>query len=169
MFVTMHLIRTAFCFLVLFVFIGAGKSTKVPSCREIIEQMLDSIKVIKTQRYSVKSTERVEGHLLFAESQVKIVNNPKKIYFFNPKKNIEVLWVQGTNDGNALVHAGSVPLMNFNLDPYGSIMRKDQHHTIFELGFQYVGLTIANTIIKAPKDFDKHFFQLKELFPHCGN
>lgn len=157
MFVIMHFIRIAFCFLLIFVFAGADAPKKTITCKEIIEQMLDSIKVIKTQRYTVKSTERVGGHLLFAKSNIKINGTPKKIYLFNPEKNIEVLWVQGSNSGNALVHAGSMPLMNFNLDPLGSIMRKDQHHTIFELGFQYVGLTIANTIIKAPKDFDKHF------------
>lgn len=157
MFVIMQLVRVFLCFIALYVFSGAYTPSKTVSCKEIIEQMMDSIKVIKTQRYIVKSTERVDEHILFAESMVKINTSPKKIYFFSPKKNIEVLWVQGTNGGNALVHAGSLPLMNFNLDPYGSMMRKDQHHTIFDLGFHYVGLTIANTIIKAPKDFDKHF------------
>ena len=157
MFVIMHFIRATLCFITLILFAGADTSHKTVSCREIIEQMMDSIKVIKTQRYAVKSTERVDGHILFAQSRIKINTNPKKIYFFNPDKNIEVLWVQGKNAGNAIVHAASVPLMNFNLDPYGSLMRKDQHHTIFDLGFHYVGLTIANTIIKAPKDFDKHF------------
>jgi hypothetical protein len=157
MFVIMHLLRITICFLLLLVFSGADKVPKVVSCREIIEQMLDSIKIIKTQRYDVKSTERVGEHILFAESKIKINSNPKKIYFNSPKKGIEVLWVQGQNNNNAVVHSGSIPLMNFNLDPYGSLMRKDQHHTIFDLGFHYIGITIANTIVKAPKDFDKHF------------
>lgn len=154
----MHLFRIFICSFILFVFAGADVvPDKTLSCREIIDQMVDSIRIIKTQRYDVKSTERVGEHLLFAESKIKINSNPKKIYFNNPKKGIEVLWIHGQNSNNALVRSGSFPLMNFNLDPYGSIMRKDQHHTIFELGFQYIGLTIANTIIKAPKDFDKHF------------
>ncbi len=158
MFVTMHFVRIFICFLLVYTFAGADVApVKTITCREIISQMIDSIKVIKTQRYTVKSTERVDGHLLFAQSNIKINTNPKKIYFFNPEKNIEVLWVQGTNNNDALVHASAMPFMNFNLDPYGSLMRKDQHHTIFDLGFQFVGLTIANTIIKAPKDFDKHF------------
>jgi outer membrane lipoprotein-sorting protein len=157
MFVIMQLSRAAFCFLLLFIFAGADTKRKTVSCREIIEQMLDSIKNVRTQRYIVKSTERVDEHILFAESKIKINFSPKKIYFYNPKKNIEVLWVSGANSGNAVVRSGSMPLMNFNLDPYGSLMRKDQHHTIFDLGFPYIGMTIANTIVKAPKDFDKHF------------
>jgi outer membrane lipoprotein-sorting protein len=153
----MQLLRSVLYSLLILLFAGADNSPKTLSCREIIEHMLDSIKIIKTQRYNVKSTERVGEHLLFAESGIKIDSNPKKIYFHSPKKGIEVLWVQGQNNNEALVHSSSIPLMNFNLDPYGSIMRKDQHHTIFDLGFQYIGLTIANTIVKTPKDFDKHF------------
>jgi outer membrane lipoprotein-sorting protein len=157
MFAIMQLLRSGICLLLVLTFAGADTEHKSISCREIIEQMLDSIKNIKTQRYTVKSTERIGGHLLFAQSNIKINTYPKSIYLFNPEKGIEVLWVSGKNSGNAIVRSGSVPLMNFNLDPYGSLMRKDQHHTIFDLGFQYIGLTIASTIVKAPKEFDKHF------------
>ncbi|HEY0029493.1 MAG TPA: DUF1571 domain-containing protein [Bacteroidia bacterium] len=118
--------------------------------------MLDSIKHIKTQTCDVKATERVGKHLLFAESSIKINFFPRKIYFRNAK-GIEILWVEGSNKGNAIVHSRALPLMNFDLDPHGSLMRKDQHHTIFDLGSHYIGTTLAQTIIKAPKDFDKHF------------
>lgn len=154
----MFLVRIAVSFSLLFAFVGADIShKKTITCKEIIEQMLDSIRIMKMQRYDVKSTERVGAHLLFSESSIKINVNPKKIYLFNPKKGIEVLWVQGKNNNDALVHSSSIPLMNFDLDPYGSIMRKDQHHTIHDLGFQYIGIIFANTILKAPKDFEKHF------------
>lgn len=143
--------------LLIVLFLGATTTQKNMNCREIIETMLDSIKKIKTQRCDIKSTERVNGRLLFAESRIKINFSPRKIYFHNPEKGIEVLWVEGTNRGNASVHSSSMPLVSFDLDPYGSIMRKDQHHTIFDLGIPYIGITIANTILKAPKDFDKHF------------
>ena len=141
----------------LILFLGGTTSQKTVSCREIVENMLDSIKKIKTQRCDIKSTERANGHLLFSGSQIKINFSPRKIYFHNPEKGIEVLWVENTNKGNAIVHSRSVPLINFDLDPYGSIMRRDQHHTIFDLGIPHIGITIANTIVKAPKDFDKHF------------
>lgn len=119
--------------------------------------MLDSVKKIKTQTFSLKSTERVNGHLAFAESFVKINVSPKKIYFRSSRKGFEILWVEGENGNQALVHSRSLPLVNFNLDPYGSVMRKDQHHTIFDLGSGYIGTTIENTILRAPKEFDKHF------------
>ncbi len=138
-------------------FLGASSPSETVSCRDIIQQMMDSIKNIKTQKYEVRATERVNNNLHIAESKVKINYSPKKIYFGSISKGVEVLWLEGKNKGNATVHSRTLPFVNLDLDPYGSIMRKDQHHTIFELGTQYVGATIANTIIKAPKDFNKHF------------
>ncbi|CAN5434330.1 hypothetical protein BH10BAC1_BH10BAC1_19180 [soil metagenome] len=143
------------CFTVLF--ISSTSHKNILSCREIIEHMLDSIKNIKTQSCSVKSTERIGSHILIAESYIKLNMSPRKIYFHSPAKGAELLWVEGTNKGNATVHSKSLPFINLDLDPYGSIIRKDQHHTIFDLGSTFIGLTIANTILKAPKDFDKHF------------
>jgi hypothetical protein len=127
------------------------------SCREIVSHLLDSIKNIRTQHCDVKSVEHINGHLLFAESILKMNMNPKKIYYKNIFKGNEVLWIQGKNKENATVHSRTLPLINLNLDPYGNLMRKDSHHTIFDLGFPYIGSIIANTIVKSPKDFDKHF------------
>jgi hypothetical protein len=140
----------------LFLF-GSFSRHESVDCRKLIETMIDSVRNIRTQTFNVKSTERVDGHLLFAESFVKLNFKPRKIYFKNPEKGVEVLYVEGTNKGNAVVHTSSVPLMNFDLDPYGSMMRKDQHHTIFDLGSHYIASTIANTMLRAPKEFDKHF------------
>lgn len=153
----MKLIRPFLFVLIVALFLGSTTHKGNLSCREIIEHMLDSIKNISTQACSVKATERIGSHLLIAQSYIKLNMNPRKIYFHSPAKGAELLWVEGTNKGNATVHTRSIPLMNFDLDPYGSIIRKDQHHTIFELGSTYIGITIANTILKAPKDFDKHF------------
>ncbi len=151
-----------FCKPVLFIvfsilFLGANNPNSSTSCKEILNNMLDSIRVIKTTRYNLKATERVDGHLLFSESTIKINEQPQKIYFCGRDKNIEVLWVQNTNGGNAIVHSKTFPFINMDLDPYGSVMRRNQHHTIFDLGFHYIGKTIEKTIEKSPKDFDKHF------------
>jgi hypothetical protein len=128
-----------------------------PTCRDIIGAMLDSVKNIRTQKCDIKVVEHINDHLNVAESQIKINTSPKKIYYKSILKGNEVLWIQGENKGNARIHASSVPLLNLDLDPYGSIMRKDNHHTIFDLGFQYIASIVANTIVRYPKEFDKHF------------
>lgn len=127
------------------------------ACRDLVNQMLDSIKHIKTQRCDVKVLEHIEGRMMYAESHIKINTSPKKIYYKSVLKGNEALWVQGENKGNAIVHSNSFPLMNLELDPYGSIMRKDNHHTIFDLGFHYIGSIVSTTVLRHPKDFDKHF------------
>ena len=138
-------------------FLGGTSNKNTLSCREIIAQMLDSVKNIRTQKFDLKSTEHVGEHLLFAESSIKINTSPKKIYFKSKYKGIEILWVDGENKGDAKVHTRSLPFINLDLDPYGSIMRKDQHHTIFELGSAYIAITIANIILKNSQDFNTHF------------
>ena len=144
-------------FIILSVILWAALPIESPNCREIILEMLDSIKKIKTEEFKIKASERINENLIFAESQIKINFNPKKIYFNSPISGIEMLWVEGTNKGNALIHTRTLPFMNLDLDPYGSIMRKDEHHTIFELGTPFIGNIVAKTILQSPKDFDKHF------------
>jgi hypothetical protein len=152
----MRILRSLLLIPLTILLFGAEPDATELSCREIIEHMLDSIKNIRTQTCNVKATERIGNHLLIAESFIKVNYYPRRIYFRNAK-GIEVLWTEGTNNGNATVHSPALPLINFDLDPYGSIMRKDQHHTIFDLGSPYIGTTMAQTILQAPKDFDKHF------------
>ncbi|HRA60945.1 MAG TPA: DUF1571 domain-containing protein, partial [Bacteroidia bacterium] len=67
--------------------------------------------------------------------------NPFKCYLkiAKPNEGAEVLYVKGTNNNNALVNPNAFPYINLNLDPYGDILRTDQHHTIHELGFVYTG------------------------------
>ncbi|MEO6902493.1 MAG: DUF1571 domain-containing protein [Bacteroidia bacterium] len=153
----MHFIKLSLLVVFMPLFWGAAPIFDRITSREIIERMLDSIERIETQQYTLKSTERVDGRLLFAESRVKIHESPKKIYFNNYLRGIEILWVQGQNNGNAIVKTRTLPLMNLDLDPLGGIMRKNQHHTLFDLGFTYIGKTIANVVLKAPKEFDKYF------------
>jgi hypothetical protein len=138
-------------------FFGANHPTGTVSCQEILNNMLDSIRTIKTTRYELKATERVDGRLLFSESNVKINEHPQKIYFSGLEKSIEALWVENTNKGNAIVHSKTLPFIDMDLDPYGAIMRRNQHHTIFDLGFHYIARTLAMTMEKWPNDFDKHF------------
>ena len=153
----MRLLKFSSILLISVLFLGAKTPGTTLSCHDIINQMLDSIKKIRTQRYEVKAVERVNGGFHISESKIKLNISPRQIYFQSPTKGVEVLWTQGANKGNATVHSKTLPFINLDLDPYGSIMRKDQHHTIFDLGFHFIGTTIGSTITKAPKDFDKHF------------
>lgn len=144
--------------IVLFLLYTPVFSSKQITCVQILDKMLRSIQTVKTMRYKLDSKERVKGKTLFASSYIKIVEgDPKRIYFKNPAKGLEVLWNEGENKGDAHVYPNMFPYVTLNLDPYKSIMRKNQHHTIFDLGFVFIGQTIANKILKSSDDINKSF------------
>jgi len=100
--------RTILIVLIAALFVGSAAQKSTPSCRDIVEHMLDSIKNIRTQSCSVKATERIGKRFLIAQSYIKINVSPRKIYFHSPEKGAELLWVEGSNKGNAIVHSKSL-------------------------------------------------------------
>lgn len=124
-------------------------------CKEIVLKSLKSIKEVRGLKYHLKITERGKKGFNFYESAVKFSRNPRLIYLYI--KGIEVLWIQGQNDGKALVKPNSFPYFNLNLDPMGNLMRQDQHHTLNEMGYDYFANIIQNTVDKLDDKFDEVF------------
>ncbi|MDO9186019.1 MAG: DUF1571 domain-containing protein [Bacteroidia bacterium] len=150
---------TAICICVLLASFSPQKKV-VYNSREILNNVLESIGKIKTMRYNLQCNERIKGKMQHTESQVKLQIAPRKLYL--SLKGPEVLWLEGANDGDALINPGAFPYMNLNLDPYGSLMRKDQHHTIHEMGLHYLAEILKDGIRRAGDKFDKYFVILGE-------
>ncbi len=126
------------------------------SCREIVEKSLHHIKEVKGLKYHLKVVERgKKGQYNHYESNVKFIRKPRQIYLYI--KGIEVLWLQGKNNGRALVKPNSFPYFNLLLDPMGDLMRQDQHHTLHEMGFDYFAGIIKHTMDKLGPRFDEYF------------
>lgn len=115
---------------------------------KILSVMFDSIKNVRTASYNIKALERIEGKYSTANSFVKIQTKPKIIYFRNEKKKLSILYAEGENNNMALVKAKMLFNTTLKLDPTGSVMRKNQHYTIMNLGFDFIGKTIATALIK---------------------
>lgn len=114
---------------------------------EILKECLEKIDEIKGLKYHLKIVERSKkGGYNNYESMVKIQKKPRKIYIYI--KGIEVLWVEGLNKNKALVKPNSFPYMNLNLDPLGDLMRQDQHHTLYEMGYDYFAEIIRHNLDK---------------------
>lgn len=118
------------------------------SAARILSQMYDSIKNIKTLRQKVIAIERLEDTFNTSRSEIKILNQPKKIYFINRFKKLEVLYDSEVSSQKALVKPHIFPYLTLNLDPRGNLMRKNQHYTIHELGYDFIGKSIALTLNK---------------------
>jgi hypothetical protein len=130
-------------------------SQRQPDCEEIVNRTLKNIKEVKGLKYHLKVIERGKKGYNFYESSVKFQRNPRQIYLYI--KGIEVLWLQGKNDGKALVKPNSFPYFNLNLDPMGDLMRQDQHHTLHEMGYDYFASIIQHTVDKLGEKFGEYF------------
>jgi hypothetical protein len=127
--------------------------------QKIFAQMYDSIKAIKTLRQDVLAIERIENKYSINRSQIKIQTHPHKIYFINPSKKLEVLFDAESSTDKAWVKPHIFPYLTMQLDPRGNIMRKNQHYSIMELGYDFIGRSIALTINKDKEGL--HNFSLK--------
>ncbi|MDZ4665958.1 MAG: DUF1571 domain-containing protein [Bacteroidota bacterium] len=112
----------------------------------ILHKMYDSIRNVKTLKITITAIERLGTTYASAGSEVKLQMNPRRLYFNNKAKKLEILFNQNTNNNKALVKPNHIP--NLNLDPNGNMMRKNQHYTIHELGFDFIGRSIALTLSK---------------------
>jgi hypothetical protein len=144
-----------FLILIFFQLVSFAQKSHDLTCKEIVTKSLKSIKEVKGLKYHLKITERGKKGFNFYESAVKFSRHPRLIYLYI--KGIEVLWLEGRNDGKALVKPNSFPFFNLNLDPMGNLMRQDQHHTLNEMGYDYFADIIQNTIDRLDENFDEVF------------
>lgn len=122
---------------------------------KLIAEMLDSINHIKTVRFKVKAIERVEHGFSASVSESKLIPKPRQLYFTNKEKKLEILFVTGKYENKAIVKPHVFPYLTLMLNPSGNLMRKNQHYTINELGFEFIGRTIALAISKEKDDMFK--------------
>ena len=103
--------------------------------------MMSTIEGIKTLSFKMDKTERIKGKMMPGSQDVKLNVKPFRVYLkvHVPNKGAEVLYREGENKGNAKVNPNAFPYMTLNLDPDGDILRKDQHHSVKQLGFAYTG------------------------------
>ena len=108
---------------------------------EMFKKMMTTIDGIKTLSFKMDKTERIKGKMMPGSQDVKLNVKPFKVYLkvHVPNKGAEVLYIEGENKGNAKVNPNAFPYMTLNLDPDGDILRKDQHHSVKQLGFEYTG------------------------------
>lgn len=128
------------------------------SGKEIIERMIKAIDETKTLSFNFKQLARINNTMKKSEINARIQVNPRKIYIkmIYPKERIELLYNAEKSD-KVLVKPNSFPFIPIELDPLSNLLREDNHHTIFELGFTFMGSVIKQAIITAGKDFNKYF------------
>jgi len=138
------------------IILGITITSKAQNGLAVLNKMLDRVKSLKAVSYDFKSVERIEGKYFKEENFFKIKTEPFAIYIKqkSPEK-AEVLYKKNWNNGNALVNPNKFPYINLNLDPYGSLMRDNHHHTLHQAGFLYTASIFEHLINKYKEDVPK--------------
>jgi hypothetical protein len=130
------------------------------SVKETISKMLSSCDNIKTAGFVLKSTERMKnGSFHESEIIVRLQRNPLKVYVYcvNPNPGAEALWRTNEIDNQVLINPNGFPFFNLKLNPRNSLLRKGQHHTIQEIGFDYIANVFKHYIGKYNEELYKNF------------
>lgn len=103
-------------------------------------EMFEKTKQVSTAIYEMKKVERIDGKMIEQRSLIKLNRDPFQVYVkqLYPKEGIEVLYKKGANNNMVLVNPNGFPWFNLSLDPLGKTIRRNQHHTIMEAGFDHV-------------------------------
>ncbi len=122
-------------------------NNEVTSEEAVISNVLKRIAVLNKVSYELNNSERVNGKMLSGKQFINFEVNTHRchIYMISPNKGGELVFVKGENNNKAYYKPNSFPYVSVSLDPLGPVMRKNNHHTIFELGFR----PIANIITAA--------------------
>jgi hypothetical protein len=136
--------------------------------RTIVNKMLAAIAAHKGSSFNLRSEERIIGikGLRGGLIQNKININPQKLYLKmieDPNKGTEILYVGAERGGKALVNPGKY-LPTLKLNPFSSLLTKDQHHTMLSSGFVIVGKIVEQGMKKA--DVQGKF---DEVFKYTGD
>ena len=146
----------------------------------LIKQMIDSATAIQGFRAEITKEERIENEIVKIVTQANMRKEPYGLYLVQryPKEGVEVL-VRGM-DEKPLVNLNAFPWFNMNLDPYGPLMRRNQHHTVFDSGFdllanilkrelEQLGDNLSNITYKGLVEWDgRPAHEIEVLYPDYG-
>jgi outer membrane lipoprotein-sorting protein len=145
---------------VVVVLISVSAAAPAPSEKlttpQLITTLSSAINNLKTLRCTVRAKERIGSSYQQAHTVMKMAFDPYKVYLRN-QKGVEVLWVTGQNNGDAMVYPNSFPYVTLNLDPLGSLMRKNQHHSALDAGYGTIAEMLHGSKQRLDHSFEKTF------------
>ncbi len=136
----------------------SGQSGYSQSPKGIIIEMIQHANKLQGFTAEITKEERIDGELVKQITAVKLIRQPFQLYLNQryPKKGVEILVRK--NNNRALINPNAFPWINLSLDPYGSLMRKDQHHTVYDSGFDLMAGILHRELARIGTDTSEHIF-----------
>ncbi|HRH66911.1 MAG TPA: DUF1571 domain-containing protein [Bacteroidia bacterium] len=135
-------------------------SAQVAAEKIIMDKMMAGYKSLRTAKFLLKSTERFkDGTLHESEMLVKMQSRPRHLYIYcvQPNPGVEVLWREKVMDEKLLINPNGFPYVTLKLSPYHSLLRKETHHTINDMGFDYLMDLVRYYSVKLGGKFYSYF------------
>ncbi|MCB9232967.1 MAG: DUF1571 domain-containing protein [Bacteroidia bacterium] len=107
------------------------------SAAEWMKSMFSACAKVRTMEYVLNKGERIGGKILYQRSYTKVAYGPFRAYSrpLEGEQGPELLYNGAGTAHKTLVDTHGFPWFNLSLDPKGSLMRKDQHHTFLDAGY----------------------------------
>ena len=144
--------------IILFNIIVVSHTALAQSPKAIILEMVQSAGRLEGFTAEITKEERIKGKLVKQITAVKLIREPYQLYLNQryPKEGVEILCRAGHD--KALINPNSFPWFNLSLDPYGSLMRRGQHHTVYDSGFDLMSSILHRELAQIGNDTASHIF-----------
>lgn len=104
-------------------------------------------------QYYNTTRERIKGEIIAQRTLVRLNRKPFKVYLFQEKEDgSEILYNVNIDTKKAVINPGKFPYITLNLSPFGSIMRNNAHHTIFQADLLYTYSMLNYSIVNRKND-----------------
>jgi len=127
-------------FIIFIALIGQAKA-QVEQERKILSQMMSACDNLKSASFILETTERVkQGAVEKGELFVKLQHVPLRMYvhMYSPRVGVEILYRKGEWNNELYISPHSFPYVNLKLSPNNLSVRKESHHTVCDIGFDYL-------------------------------
>lgn len=124
---------------------------------ELIDQMIETNKTVKTLSLHAVMRERINGKMVDKNTVFKIQVSPRKVYLRQSFIGIrlEGLYVEGSNNNELLVSTIGFPWIETSIDPRGKTARDKHHHTLLEAGFGYFISVVSSLKARNIEQYEK--------------
>lgn len=129
-----------------------------------IMEVIENVKSINTLTYDFIKSERIDGEMLDQHVFIKMQKSPFKVYMkeISPNAGVEILYPYEKEPTKALVSTSGFPWINVKLHPESDLMKRNQHHTLYETGFDYMMSILSHAL-------EKYESRLDEIIEYKGS
>ena len=125
-----------FCFITSLSF-SSSNSLNENGSMHVFESLDLSIRSSSSMQFTLVNYERIGKRMMKGKQKVSLIPSPFQCYILmiEPGDSEELVYAGERYSNFVIYEPNGFPYIQLELDPKGSLMRKNNHHTIFDLGF----------------------------------